>query len=290
MYYQVKFNEGIKLDCQVAENVEVKSGDWVIVKNDRVSDIGQITTAVPKERWPDDKNKEPASIIRTANEQDELQAKSSFEKTKEVHNIAREEIREHKLVMKLIKTHCTFDNNLIIFLFTADGRVDFRQLVKSLSRRLSCRIELRQVGVRDETAVIGGFGTCGRPFCCSTFLNYFESINVRTAKDQGLPLNPATISGACSRLKCCLKYEHEAYIDLQRGMPKQGSVYKTSEGDGKVIDVNYLKSKIRVRLFEESHKIIELVIKDSEGKKLKCPQCSSNGCTSKCKQVKKKDK
>lgn len=290
MQFQVKFNDGIKLDCKVAEGLEVKGGDWVIVKNDRVTDLGIVTTEVPDDRGKDDRSKVSVEIVRFADEQDKLQAESNFERLKEVHQIAQQEIREHKLVMKLIKTHCTLDNNLIIFLFTAEGRVDFRQLVKSLSKRLNCRIELRQVGVRDETAVTGGLGTCGRAFCCSSFLNYFESINVRTAKDQGLPLNPATISGACGRLKCCLKYEHEAYIDLQRGMPKQGSVYKTPDGDGKVIDVNFLKSKIRVRLFEEPHKIVELVIKDSSGKKLKCPKCSDNGCSSRCKTPKRKDR
>ncbi len=290
MYFQVKFNEGIKLDCQIAPDLEVSSGDWVVVKNDRITDIGLVTTSVPKDRLPDDKNNEIPQIIRIANEQDELQAKSNFEKVKEMHQIAKEEIREHKLVMKLIKTHCTFDCNLIIFLFTADGRVDFRQLVKSLSRRLSCRIELRQVGVRDETAVTGGIGTCGRTFCCASFLNYFESINVRTAKDQGLPLNPATISGACSRLKCCLKYEHEGYIDLQRGMPKLGAVYKTPEGEGKVIDVNYLKSRIRVKLFDEMQRIVELQVKDSSGKKIKCPKCNDKGCSSRCKTGKKKER
>lgn len=282
MYFQVKFNDGIKLDCQVEAGLEVKSGDWVIVKTDRVTDLGMITTEIPQKRVSDKKTEYP-TIARLANEQDKLQAKSNFERLKETHKIAKEEIREHKLDMKLIKTHCTLDCNLIILLFTADGRVDFRQLLKSLSKRLSSRIELRQVGVRDETAVLGGIGTCGREFCCSSFLNYFESINVRTAKDQGLPLNPATISGACSRLKCCLKYEHEAYKDLQKGLPRPGSAYKTPEGNGKVIDVNYLKGIIRVKLFDDSHKIIEINVKDKHNKKKGCPKCSSKkGCTSRC--------
>jgi len=283
MYFQVKFNDGIKLDCQVEAGLEVKPGDWVIVKTDRVTDLGMISTEIPKKRVSDKKGDYP-TISRLANDQDKLQAKSNFERLKETHKIAKEEIREHKLDMKLIKTHCTLDCNLIILLFTADGRVDFRQLLKSLSKRLSSRIELRQVGVRDETAVLGGIGTCGREFCCSSFLNYFESINVRTAKDQGLPLNPATISGACGRLKCCLKYEHEAYKDLQKGLPRPGSAYKTPEGNGKVIDVNYLKGIIRVKLFDDSHKIIEINVKEKYSKKKGCPKCDSKkGCTSRCK-------
>lgn len=284
MYFQVKFNDGIKLDCQVEAGLEVKSGDWVIVKTDRVTDFGMVTTEIPPKRVSDKKADYP-TIARIANEQDRLQAKSNFERLKETHKIAKEEIREHKLDMKLIKTHCTLDCNLIILLFTADGRVDFRQLLKSLSKRLSSRIELRQVGVRDETAVLGGIGTCGREFCCSSFLNYFESINVRTAKDQGLPLNPATISGACGRLKCCLKYEHEAYKDLQKGLPRPGSAYKTPEGNGKVIDVNYLKGIIRVKLFDDSHKIIEINVKEKNvKKKSNCGQCGGckTSCSSRC--------
>lgn len=279
MYFQVKFNEGIKLDCQLEQSLPVSPGDWVIVKNERITDLGMVTTALAKSRISEGKADLP-KILNLATEQEVLQAKSNFERLKETHRIAGEEIREHKLQMKLIKTHCTLDNNLVIFLFTADGRVDFRQLLKSLSKRLNSRIELRQVGVRDETAVLGGIGTCGRQFCCSSFLNYFESINVRTAKDQGLPLNPATISGACGRLKCCLKYEHEAYKDLQKGLPRPGSAYKTPEGNGKVIDVNYLKGIVRVKLFDDSHKIVEVNVKEKRVKKKS--SCGNCNCKTSC--------
>ncbi|MGL4853755.1 MAG: regulatory iron-sulfur-containing complex subunit RicT, partial [Lentisphaeria bacterium] len=153
---------------------------------------------------------------------------------------------------------------------------------------------LRQVGVRDQTAVVGGIGTCGRSFCCSTFLNHFESINVRTAKDQGMPLNPTTISGACGRLKCCLKYEHDGYVEMQKIMPKIGSIFKTADGDGKVVDVNCLKGIVKVKTFSDNPKIIDVDI-NADGNKnepptKKCGTCSPKGCTGKChKQKRNKD-
>ncbi len=280
-YYKVKFEDHSSHICSCSKNIIISKDDKVIVKNDRYTDIG---TAVLQLDITTKSDSSMPTIERIANSDELFRMKANQRKAIDVNQTAKDEIKKHKLEMKLIKTHITYDNNLIIFLFTADGRVDFRELVKSLSRSLSSRIELRQIGVRDETAIQGGIGTCGRSFCCSGFLTKFESINVKTAKDQGLPLNPATISGICNRLKCCLKYEHEGYIELHKSAPRMGSVFKTPEGDGKVIDINYLKQIIKVRLFEGQHKIVEVNLKT---KQTGCPSCSSKGCSSKCKPRKK---
>lgn len=161
---------------------------------------------------------------------------------------AAQKIRDHRLDMKVINLHSVFDKSLLILQFSADGRVDFRELLRDLSRTVHMRVELRQIGVRDEAALQGGIGCCGRPYCCATFLGDFQSINVRMAKEQGLSLNPANISGACGRLKCCLRYEAEGYRDMLRSLPKIGSFCDSPEGPGKVVDLNPLTRRVRVNL------------------------------------------
>ncbi|MEG1427045.1 MAG: regulatory iron-sulfur-containing complex subunit RicT, partial [Oscillospiraceae bacterium] len=157
-------------------------------------------------------------------------------------------ILEHNLEMKLVEVEYTFDNSKILFYFTSDGRVDFRELVKDLAGLFRTRIELRQIGVRDEAKLLGGLGICGRPFCCGTFLGAFQPVSIKMAKEQGLSLNPVKISGTCGRLMCCLKYEQEAYSDLLKTTPKVGAIVTTAEGRGMVIDQNIITGKLTVRL------------------------------------------
>ena len=174
--------------------------------------------------------------------------KNVYKKEKDAFKICQEKIRKHKLEMKLVEVEYTFDRSKIMFYFTADGRVDFRELVKDLASVFRTRIELRQIGVRDESKLLGGLGICGRPFCCSTFLGDFQSVSIKMAKEQGLSLNPVKISGTCGRLMCCLKYEQEAYLDLLRTTPKVNAVVSTPDGKGVVIDQNLLTGKLTVRL------------------------------------------
>ena len=187
-------------------------------------------------------------IIRIANESDIKKLKENKRKEREAFNICLKKINKHKLDMKLIDVEYTFDNNKILFYFTAEGRVDFRELVKDLASVFRTRIELRQIGVRDESKIIGGLGICGRPFCCSSFLGEFQPVSIKMAKEQGLSLNPTKISGTCGRLMCCLKYEQEAYTELLKKTPKIGAIVDTPEGRGVIIDQNLLTGKLTVRM------------------------------------------
>jgi len=187
-------------------------------------------------------------VMRLAKEQDLAVLEKNRKKEKEALAICQEKINKHKLDMNLVDVEYTFDGNKILFYFTADGRVDFRELVKDLASVFRTRIELRQIGVRDESKMLGGLGMCGRPFCCSSFLGEFQPVSIKMAKEQGLSLNPTKISGTCGRLMCCLKYEQESYEDLLANTPKNGALVKTSEGRGVVVDVNLLTGKLTVRL------------------------------------------
>ena len=188
------------------------------------------------------------SIIRVATDKDLVVCEANRKKEKEAFKICLNKIAKHKLEMKLIDVEYTFDNNKILFYFTADGRVDFRELVKDLASVFRTRIELRQIGVRDESKILGGLGVCGRPFCCSTFLGDFQPVSIKMAKEQSLSLNPSKISGTCGRLMCCLKYEQDVYEKLLRTSPKMGAFVKTPDGNGFVIDLNLLTGTYRVRL------------------------------------------
>ncbi len=187
-------------------------------------------------------------VIRIATPQDLKQLETNQSKEKQAFDVCLKKIKEHKLEMKLVDVEYTFDGNKVLFYFTADGRVDFRDLVKDLASVFRTRIELRQIGVRDEAKMLGGLGICGNPFCCSTFLGDFQPVSIKMAKEQGLSLNPAKISGTCGRLMCCLKYEQEAYEDLLRTTPKVGAVVNTPEGKGHVVDVNLLTGILKVHL------------------------------------------
>ena len=187
-------------------------------------------------------------LIRIATDNDRHTAAYNRGREKEAFEVCKKKIQQHKLEMKLVRVECSFDGSKILFFFTADGRVDFRELVKDLASVFRARIELRQIGVRDEAKMIGGLGICGRPFCCSQFMDEFLPVSIKMAKTQSLSLNPTKISGTCGRLMCCLKYEQEAYEDALRRMPKNDSFVLTPDGTGNVSDINVLKETVSVRL------------------------------------------
>ncbi len=189
-------------------------------------------------------------VIRIASEEDAAHAEENDRKEKEAYNICLQKISDHKLDMKLIDVEYTFDNNKVLFYFTADGRVDFRELVKDLAAVFKTRIELRQIGVRDESKMMGGMGICGRVLCCNSFLGEFQPVSIKMAKEQSLSLNPTKISGTCGRLMCCLKYEQEAYEDLLGRVPKVGAIVDTPEGHGTVVGVNLLRETLKIKLDE----------------------------------------
>jgi len=222
-------------------------GESVIVETARGIECGEV--AMENREVPEDQIVKPLKmIIRTATPEDLKIVAENRAKEKDAFQICLQKIAAHKLEMKLVEVEYTFDRSKIMFYFTADGRVDFRELVKDLASVFRTRIELRQIGVRDESKLLGGLGICGRPFCCSTFLGDFQSVSIKMAKEQGLSLNPVKISGTCGRLMCCLKYEQEAYLDLLRTTPKVNAVVSTPDGKGVVIDQNLLTGKLTVRL------------------------------------------
>ena len=187
-------------------------------------------------------------MIREATDEDLQKVADNKEKEKKAFDICVEKIKLHKLKMKLVDVEYTFDNSKILFYFTADGRVDFRELVKDLAYVFRTRIELRQIGVRDEAKMLGGLGICGRPFCCNSFLGEFQPVSIKMAKEQGMSLNPVKISGTCGRLMCCLKYEQEAYSDLLKTTPKTGAIVQTPDGKGTVTDMNLITGRLTVSL------------------------------------------
>ena len=230
-----------------AGNLGVKEGDYVIVEHDRGLDYGQIVSEA--EAMPATDSKEaPKRIIRLAKEADLKQIEENRGKAKEAFNTCIKKIEEHKLGMKLVQAEYSFDRSKIIFYFTASGRIDFRNLVKDLAKIFKARIELRQIGVRDEARFFGGFGPCGRELCCAKFLKDFEPVTIKMAKEEGLPLNPPKISGLCGRLMCCLSFEYETYKLLSKGLPREGERIHTQQGKGKVISTNVFKRTATVEL------------------------------------------
>lgn len=221
--------------------------DKVIVETARGLEYGCVTIA---NREIDDENiTSPLKpVIRLANEKDLETIRENKEKEKSAFDVCSKKIASHGLDMKLVDVEYTFDRNKILFYFTADGRVDFRELVKDLASVFRTRIELRQIGVRDESKKVGGLGICGRPFCCNTFLGDFQPVSIKMAKEQSLSLSPVKISGTCGRLMCCLKYEQEAYEHLLRVTPKQGAIVETKDGKGTVVDNNLLTGMLKVSL------------------------------------------
>lgn len=230
--------------------LDIKQGDNVIVETVRGIEFGDVVLA--GRLVEEDKIVSPLKkVMRIADENDIKKEEENKRKEKEAFETCLEKIKKHNLEMKLVDVEYTFDNNKILFYFTADGRVDFRELVKDLASVFKTRIELRQIGVRDESKMMGGMGICGRSLCCSSFLGEFQPVSIKMAKEQGLSLNPAKISGSCGRLMCCLKYEQEAYDDVVRRAPRIGALIETPDGQGTVIEVNLLKENAKVR-FEKS--------------------------------------
>lgn len=222
-------------------------GDKVIVETSRGVECGEVVIA-NRDINPSEVVAPLKSVIRAATDADLETVRQNKKKEQEALSICQQKINKHKLDMKLVDVEYTFDNNKILFYFTADGRVDFRELVKDLAGVFRTRIELRQIGVRDESKMLGGLGMCGRPFCCSSFLGEFQPVSIKMAKEQSLSLNPTKISGTCGRLMCCLKYEQDVYEELLKLTPKVGAIVKTAEGKGVVTDLNLLTGNLTVRL------------------------------------------
>ncbi|MBQ4649452.1 MAG: stage 0 sporulation family protein [Firmicutes bacterium] len=244
----VRFKTAGKVYFFDPDNFELNIGNSVIVETARGMEFGTVTMEATE--VSEDEIVAPLKkIIRIANEEDHKQHIENVKKKERAMQLCQEKVDKHGLVMKLIDVEYTFDNSKIIFYFTADGRVDFRELVKDLASVFKMRIELRQIGVRDEAKMMGGIGSCGRALCCHSWLADFEPVSIKMAKVQNLSLNPAKISGICGRLMCCLKYENDIYMELRRGMPEPGEKIKTPDGLAKVVDTNILENKIRARLF-----------------------------------------
>ncbi len=229
--------------------LNLKIGDYVIVETDRGLDYGHFVYEAAVQLDKKHPQEEPIrKILRIANESDLKHIEENRLKAKEAEANCAKKIQGYKLDMKLVSCEYSFDHAKIVFYFTAEGRVDFRELVKELAKIFKARIELRQIGVRDEAKLFWGFGSCGRQLCCVSFLKDFEPVMIKMAKDQGLPLNPPKLSGLCGRLMCCLSYEHCCYKELSRGLPKEGEHITTKEGKGKVIGVNILKRQCLAEL------------------------------------------
>ncbi len=243
----VRFKEVGKIYYFNPVGLKLNTGDRVIVETVRGIECGEV--ALKNKEVNDDEITKPLKpIIRTATKEDLKTVERNKAKEKDAFDICLKKIEAHGLDMKLVGVEYTFDSSKVIFYFTSDGRVDFRELVKDLASVFRIRIELRQIGVRDESKMKGGLGMCGRPFCCNSFLGDFQPVSIKMAKEQGLSLNPTKISGTCGRLMCCLKYEQDAYEHLLRVTPKIGAIVETGSGRGTVVDVDMLKGMLKVRL------------------------------------------
>jgi cell fate regulator YaaT (PSP1 superfamily) len=243
----IRFREGGKIYNFAPGHFVLKEGDEVIVKTEKGLSFGIVATPVRKRdpNFPKDQLKE---VFRLANDSDRQQYQDCLTREQEAYRFCQERIEERTLPMTLVDVESFFDGSKIIFYFYADGRVDFRELVKDLVKELHTRVELRQIGVRNKAKMIGGVGPCGRELCCATFLKEFHSVSVKMAKEQNLSLNPTKISGVCGRLMCCLKYEYADYIEMKKGMPKVGKRIMTPEGEGKVVRQNVMEKRVVVAL------------------------------------------
>lgn len=243
----IRFKEGGKIYDFDADGMKFNKDDYAMVETVRGIECGLV--AKPNHGVNEDNITKPLKkVIRVATEADIKTLQENKAKEKDAFGICEKKIEAHGLDMNLVDVEYTFDRSKLLFYFTADGRVDFRELVKDLASTFKTRIELRQIGVRDESRMIGGFGICGRPFCCNTFLTDFQPVSIKMAKEQGLSLNPTKISGTCGRLMCCLKYEQDTYEHLLRVTPKVGAIVDTPEGKGRVIENNLITGMLKVSL------------------------------------------
>lgn len=243
----VRFKEAGKIYHFNPAEIDIKKGDKVIVETARGIEMGEVCMGI-KEISPESLSKPLKDVIRLANHEDMERVAENKKREKEAFDICLEMIKKHGLDMKLVEAEYTFDRSKVLFYFTSDGRVDFRELVKDLANRFRIRIELRQIGIRDESKMVGSIGICGRELCCSKFLGEFMPVSIKMAKEQGLSLNPTKISGTCGRLMCCLKFEQDTYEEILKVTPRQGSLVETPDGKGTVEYVELLKGVVKVRI------------------------------------------
>ncbi len=246
---QVRLGEYRPVGFFDLNGVEADRDDYVILEVERGSEFGQVVSDVNIECKGKTENAK-GKIIRKATEGDLRQIENNRGKAKDALGVCARKVVDRKLDMRLTKVEYTFDCSKIIFYFTAEGRVDFRALVKDLAKIFRVRIELKQIGVRDKAKIVGGYGVCGRELCCSSFMKGFHPLSIKMAKEQGLPLNPSRISGVCGRIKCCMAYEFQVYKEFSRDLPRIGERIQVKEGKGKVIDVNILKRLVSIEMKE----------------------------------------
>jgi len=254
----VRFKKAGKIYYFDPDSYPVTTDSYVIVETVRGIEFGKVVIT-EKQVDEEDVVLPLKKVIRIANEKDKRTVIENQDQAKKAFDICTNKITQHKLDMNLVDVEYTFDRNKIIFYFTADGRVDFRNLVKDLASMFKTRIELRQIGVRDEAKMLGGIGPCGRMLCCSTFLGDFEPVSIKMAKDQNLSLNPAKISGLCGRLMCCLKYENDEYETAKRELPDIGETMPTPHGKGKVVGLNILEKMVQIELLDKE-RVVEYTL------------------------------
>ena len=250
LVYEIWLDAGMRMDCIGDESLHLKKNDWAVISFEHYQDYGRIINCRGELSEGVDQKSMP-SIDHRATLHDQSKANENYIHSKRIHKQAVAIVDEHKLGVTVIDTHLSFDRRKLTVKFTSTSRVDFRNLVRDLARKLQVKVELRQIGVRDVAKMRGGIGTCGRTLCCTSWIHEFESVNVRMAKDQGLSLNTNGISGQCGRLKCCLNFENEGYKMMAENMPLVGSRCFVKEGEGRVVDVHLLKQSATVRLKQD---------------------------------------
>lgn len=261
----VRFKKAGKVYYFDPGELTLSIGDQVVVETARGLELGEVVVR-PKHVPEEDVAQPLRKVIRAATPEDVETHKQQAIQARDAHQVGLKKIGAHNLPMKLVDTEYTFDKSKLIFYFTAENRVDFRELVKDLAGHFRTRIELRQIGVRDEAKHLGGYGVCGRPLCCSTWITEFEPVSIRHAKEQDLSLNPSKISGVCGRLKCCLRFEADAYRQLRSELPKVGEVISTRRGKGKVVEVQVMKESVVVQLVDSGERL-EVSSKELHGAK-----------------------
>ncbi len=257
----VRFRHNPKIYSFAAEGMTLSVGDQVLVRSEKGVDIGEVM--VIEGRISGDRAEDLMPVVRKATEDDLEHLETQKQREERALEICAEKIEEHGLPMKLIDASLSFDHTRLVFFFSADGRVDFRELVRDLASTFRLRIELRQIGVRDEAKLIGGLGPCGRPLCCNTFMRDFAPVGIRVAKDQDLALNPNKISGLCDRLMCCLLFEHEGYLEAREKLPERGEHIQTPHGPARVTDIDLLREQITVELEEGNELTLDVEVLES---------------------------
>lgn len=271
----VRFRSGGKIYTFESKGLPIEVGETVIVQTSKGQECATVATPLKKLSKEEIKG-ELLPVVRKANKEDLKKIQKLIGKEAEAVRVFREKILKHGLDMKAVGAEFSFDDSKLLFYFTADGRIDFRELVKDLASVFRMRIELRQIGVRDEARMLGGLGICGRPYCCSSFLDDFHPVSIKMAKNQDISLNPTKISGACGRLMCCLKYEEDAYEELIKITPKVGSHVKVNGRTGIVLETNIISGLLKVRLSDGDGQVISIHRKEVERIKKSFPKKEEN--------------